>query len=126
MTLPEETPTTDVRPIPWESGARAQWQKVERSRNRKNLYLLAAAGPYLLSGAMLGLAAASHGRDVGVWIALGGGLFLIFFLVSPYWLYITLREWWRWRRTFREERKAFRRWYGVDPCLLVPPDEKPL
>jgi hypothetical protein len=96
---------------------------MEKARNLKNFYLALAVGPYLITACMMALGGEGHTQDSRALIAVGGGIFLLFVLISPYWLFITLWEWKKARNEFRGTRKFFKDLYKFDPCQVVPPDE---
>lgn len=107
----------------WTDQARRQWRKMEKARKRKNLHLVLAWGPYLISGGMLALGGAGRDGDARALMAVGGLIFLLFVVISPYWLFITLYEWKKYRDEFKGTRKSFRDLYQFDPCDAIPPDE---
>lgn len=115
----------ETKPFVWTEEAKRLWRAVDRARCRKNVFLGLAFGPYLLSGGVMALAGTGRTEDARAMLAVGGGILLIFLFIAPYWLFITLYEWWRARGAFRGNRAWFRKRYGIDPCLLFPPDRIP-
>ena len=119
MTAPE-TPKTPA-PLRWDESMRSLWREMESHRNRKNLHLGIALAPYLICPLIMLMGLGAQGSDTGVMIAFGGGLFLIFLLLSPVWLIGLLSEWKAARGKFMKTRRAFWEHYGVDPVTVYPP-----
>jgi len=111
------------KPIDWTPEARKYWKSVDRAQTKKNLSLLLIFAPYVIPALMMAAGGSGQTSDGRVMMAMGGGLLLIVIVVSPFLLPMAIHQWWHWRSAFRNHRRGFWQRYGVDPCLVFPPDE---
>lgn len=122
---PDKPKSTTAGAVDWSEGTREVWTKVQNFRGSKNGYLWLLPAPYLVTGALTAAGLGQHGSDGAVLTAFGGGLFLIFVLMFPFWLHYCLSGWWQARKQFLDYRTHFWKVHRVDPLEVTPPSPPP-